>query len=251
MRRQPIKQSVRRALLALPGGAALLRLRRSLRARLQAGNAGAVFRDRYRHNEWDNAESVSGPGSTLVYTVNIRDAIPRLVDELGVRTILDAPCGDFNWFRAIEWKTPVRYLGGDIVEDLVKRNRTLYGSDHTAFTVLDITRDVLPRADLWLCRDCLFHLSERDIFLTLARFIESDIAYLLTSNHSECELNRDIPTGAFRLLNLRLPPFSLGEPLRVIDDWIEGFPVRHLVLWKREAVRDALASNKAFRRVAK
>ena len=59
-------------------------------------------------------------------------------------------------------------------------------------------------------------------------------------------MNSDIPTGAFRELNLQLPPFSLDKPLRVIDDWIEGHPVRRLGLWKPEVVRYALTSNKEF-----
>ncbi len=48
--------------------------------------------------------------------------------------------------------------------------------------------------------------------------------------------------------SLELPPFSLGKPIRRIDDWIEGFPVRHLTLWRREGVEEALTSNRAFRR---
>ena len=36
-----------------------------------------------------------------------------------------------------------------------------------------------------------------------------------------------------------------------MEDWIEGYPVRHLALWKREAVKEALTSNKAFQRTAR
>jgi hypothetical protein len=74
--------------------------------------------------------------------------------------------------------------------------------------------NVLPRADLWLCRDCFFHFSEHDIFLALDKYLKSDIAYILTSTHY-CDVNSDTPTGEFRLLNLQLPPFSLGKPIRV------------------------------------
>ncbi len=165
MNRKSLKQSLRALILALPGGKTLLRWRESLRMRLRLlnpGHAKSVFRDLYRHNEWDNPESVSGPGSTLVYTVNIRDQLPRLVEELEIHSILDAPCGDFNWFKSIEWNTPISYLGGDIVDDLVKVNQSRYANDQTKFLHLDIVRDRLPKADLWLCRDCLFHLSERE-----------------------------------------------------------------------------------------
>ena len=147
----------------------------------------------------------------------------------------------------IQWNTPISYIGGDIVEPLIERNLALYGSDSTMFVRLDIVNEALPKADMWICRDCLSRLSERDIFLTLENFIKSDIAYILTSAHP-CDLNTDIPTGSFRLLNLHLPPLSLGKTIRMIDDWIDGYPIRYLALWGQEAVKDALASNKAFQR---
>lgn len=253
-----IKAGLRGMLWALPGGKALLRWRATFLAhrcfaRRFPGMGGAkeVFRHHYETNEWGDAESASGPGSTLQYTENIRKVIPQMVEELGVRTILDAPCGDYNWFGAIKWNVPISYVGGDIVEPLIERNRARYGTERTTFITLDIVNDALPKADLWLCRDCLFHLSERDVFGALNNFIRSDIAYILTSVHSDCDLNSDIPTGAFRLLNLQLPPFNLGKPIRMMDDWIEGHPVRHLALWKRETVKDALISNAAFQRAVK
>ena len=246
-----IKQSLRGKLLTLSWGRALFRWRNNWRERSAFKSIGApkgVFQDHFETNYWANTESVSGAGSTMEYTANIRKMIPQLVEELGKKVILDAPCGDYNWFKTIEWKTPITYTGGDIVKPLVKRNQALYGSEGRSFIDLDILNDPLPPADLWLCRDCLFHLSERDIFLALDNFLKSDITYLLTSNHADCDINYDIPTGSFRLLNLQLPPFGLGKPIRLIDDWIEGFPVRQLALWSRQSVKDALASNKAFQR---
>jgi hypothetical protein len=244
-----IKQALRRMISALPGGDALIQKRANLleRRRLaRIGNAKQVFLHHYEVNAWDNEESVSGPGSTVAYTENIRKEIPRLVKKLGVSSILDAPCGDFNWFRMIEWETNISYIGGDIVEPLVESNQRLYENQTTKFINLDIVQDRLPAADLWLCRDCLFHLSNRDVLLVLDNFLKSDIRYLLTSIHPDCDKNADIPTGSFRLLNLQLPPFRFGKPLQVMDDWIEGYPVRELVLWERETLKKHLAANKVF-----
>ena len=212
-------------LLKLPGGRKLLRFCKSYLAQRRfrqrypgLGDGHAVFQHHYESNWWGNAESVSGAGSTLLYSANIRNELPRLVQELGIRVILDAPCGDFNWFKAIESKSPILYLGGDIVGPLVERNRALHKTGGRSFMRLDIVNDELPEADLWLSRDCLFHLSERDIFLALDNFLRSKIEYLLTSIHGQCKLNTDIPSGWFRLLDLQLPPFNLGQPIRLIDD---------------------------------
>ncbi len=211
---------------------------------LKAGNN--IFDYYYQNNTWGDSESVSGPGSTLAYTANIRTKIPELVEELGVFIILDSPCGDFNWFRAIEWNRSISYIGADIVKPLIDKNQLLYGDASKRFISLDITNDKLPQADLWLCRDCLFHLSYKDIAIAIQNFLTSDIRYILTSNHQNCTKNKDITTGSFRLLNLELPPFNLGKPIMVIDDWIEGFPERQLCLWERNTLINKLGSDKKF-----
>lgn len=244
-----IKQSLRRILTILPGGEWLIRKRAEFleRRRLaRIGNAKQVFSHYYEVNAWESEESVSGPGSTLEYTENIRRKIPPLVKELGVSSILDAPCGDFNWFQKIEWETEIAYIGGDIVEPLIERNQSLYGDQSREFINLDIVQDDLPAADLWLCRDCLFHLSNHDVLLVLDHFIKSEIRYLLTTLHPDCDRNLDIPTGSFRFINLQLPPFSLSKPTQVIADWLEGDPVRELALWDRETVKKDLVFNKAY-----
>ncbi|MFC1851581.1 class I SAM-dependent methyltransferase [candidate division CSSED10-310 bacterium] len=232
-----------------PGCKTLLRFLEKLWL-AQFGNARGVFHHYYEVNAWGNEESVSGPGSTLQYTENIRRMIPQLINELGASVILDAPCGDYNWFGAIDWKTEITYLGGDIVEPLVERNRSSFGNTNRKFFYLDIVHDFLPKADLWLCRDCLIHLSNRDIMLALDNFLKSDIFYILTTTYPNCARNHNIPTGSFRILNLELPPFSLGSPIRVIDDWIEGFHFRQLALWERHTLLDNLASNRFFQRTA-
>ncbi|MCZ6717316.1 MAG: class I SAM-dependent methyltransferase, partial [Gammaproteobacteria bacterium] len=105
-----------------------------------------------------------------------------------------------------------QYIGVDIVAPLIAASQEKFGNENTRFVHLDIISQKLPDADLWLCRDCLFHLSYDDIFSVIGNFLNSDIRYLLTSTHPECDRNIDIPTGHFRLLNMELPPFSFCRP---------------------------------------
>jgi hypothetical protein len=212
-----------------------------------AGNAKKIFTHHYSTNYWGSDESRSGYGSTAAYAANLITELPRLIDRLGVRSILDAPCGDYNWFRLVPREPGITYLGGDIVDPLVASNQAKYGDPSTQFRGIDIVRDPLPKVDLWLCRDCLFHLSNRDILQTIQNFLRSDIKYLLTSTHPECSANTDIPTGSFRLLNLELPPFSLGPPAYRIDDYIEGFPVRQVALWERATLAKTFLPPKEAR----
>ena len=208
------------------------------------GGPREVFRSKYLRNAWGEGESVSGSGSTLKYTESIRSALPALFREHSVSRFLDAPCGDYNWFRYITRQPNFSYIGGDIVPELVQRNQSLFGAPDTRFIELDITKDPLPDADLWMCRDCLFHLSNRDIFRALANLLRSNIRLLLTTTHVECFKNIDIATGNYRLLNLKLEPFSLGQPIVEIDDWIEGYAKRTVALWRTKDLAATLANNR-------
>ena len=207
-------------------------------------NPEEVFTAYYKENIWSDPESLSGPGSTSAYTQNIRRGIPPLLVKLNIRHLLDAPCGDYNWFRLMERPAQLEYIGGDIVGPLVEQNHARHGNSRTRFITLDITKDPLPSVDLWLCRDCLFHLSEESVFAALENFTLSDVPWLLTSTHPRAEVNIDMPTGSFRLLNLQLPPYNLPAPEAAIEDWIEDYPYRLLALWSREAVACALEQSR-------
>jgi hypothetical protein len=213
-------------------------------SKLKDRDAGEIFSDIYRENVWENDESVSGDGSTLEYTEKLRRELPELFRQFEIKSLLDAPCGDYNWFGHVQ-RDGVDYLGGEVVKELVDRNNEKFGDGRTRFIELDIIKDDLPPSDLWFCRDVLFHFSFADIFRTLENFVRSEIKYLFTTTHTKCRANTDILTGQFRLLNLRLAPFNLPEPIYSIDDWIEGFPERQMSLWTREAIAEILAGRSA------
>lgn len=176
-----------------------------------------AFEEIFRTSAWNYGESVSGPGSTLLQTETIREELPLLLEELAIRSILDAGCGDLNWMR--ELRVPLeRYVGIDVVADLVRRNRRQYGSSARTFRVADITCDRLPRVDLVLCRDCLVHFSFADIFAALRNIQRSGSTYLLTTTFTRTQENADITTGSWRMLNWERPPFCFPRPLRIIDE---------------------------------
>jgi hypothetical protein len=192
----------------------------------------AVFTEHFRTNGWGNLESVSGSGSTLAGTVAVRDALPAVLTQHDVRTMLDIPCGDFNWLNAVD--LPVRYVGADVVSEIVAMNSARFSAGGRSFVQLDLTTDVLPRADLILCRDCLFHFSFSDIAHALANIKRSGARLLLTTTNTELERNRDIVTGEWRRLNLQAAPFSLPAPLMLIDERCTdpGASDKQLGLWR-------------------
>jgi hypothetical protein len=196
-----------------------------------------VFTDVYTRNLWLDAESVSGPGSTLARTAAIRQQLPDIIAALGIASLLDAPCGDCNWMR----HTPValkRYVGADIVPALIAENRRRDGGRRRRFIVADITRDVLPRCDAVLCRDCLIHLSFADIARALHCFCRSGARYLLVTNHPFLDAHEDIAAGWWRSVNLHLAPFSFPLPLhRLVENPVTG---KTLDVWAFTALDDRI-----------
>ena len=191
-----------------------------------------------------SGESVSGPGSSLQYTAAFRPMLEGLLQHLGVRRFVDAPCGDFNWMREVNL-TGIHYLGYDIVPEIVERNKALYGSPAISFDVGDITEMTLPEADLMMCRDCLFHFPYAFIFKFFENFTQSDISYLLTTSHTHNRRNKDLETpGKFRFLNLRRPPFRMPEPEAMLPDYMRDSArtrPRAMLLWNRQAIAEWLA----------
>lgn len=163
----------------------------------------------------------------------VRQALPELLDSLRIGTILDAPCGDYNWFRHVERGPDVHYIGSDIVKPLIDANQQQYADSTTTFIHANICSDALPDADLWLCRDCLIHLSYADIQRALENFQQSDIDYFLTTTHVDVDRNIDIPTGHCRMINLELAPFSFPPPLQYIEDDDHSGTGKRLALWQR------------------
>ena len=194
----------------------------------------------YYKRLWGNKESVSGPGSSLRQTSTIRKEIPILIKDLNIKSILDAPCGDFNWMSKVELNID-KYFGCDIVPQIIERNKKKYEDGIKKFKVLDITKNKLPKVDLILCRDCLVHLSNKRIFYTLRNFKLSKSKYLLTTIFTNTSKNRNIFTGSWRPINLQLKPFYFSKPIKLINENYaqnnNKYSDKSLGLWELRAIQ--------------
>src|SRR5215467_8744490 len=94
-----------------------------------------IFTRIYARNSWGDAESRSGTGSNIARTELLRARLTRLLKDLGVRSILDLPCGDFNWMRLTELPG-IEYIGGDVVSPLIEQNNSLYARPGRKFVRL-------------------------------------------------------------------------------------------------------------------
>ena len=203
-----------------------------------AENTENVFTTIYEKHTW-GSESVSGPGSTLKQTEAIREYLPALIKELDIKTLLDAPCGDFNWMKLIINNLNIEYDGFDIVGKLIKNNQKKYSIPGINFFKKNIIDEFIPKKyDLILCRDCCNHLPFVDILKVIKNFKASGSKYLLLTTFVRPRDFTDIDTGKWRPINFQLPPFNFPEPLVIINErhWTERYRDKSLALWELESI---------------
>ena len=175
----------------------------------------SIFTDIYQNNAWNGTESISGTGSTLEQTKHIIYGIQDIIEKYDIKSILDIPCGDFNWMRHVDFGD-TSYIGADIVPDIISSNKEQHKD--VTFAVLDISEDRLPDADLIITRDCLVHFSFADIIKTMKNLKGCSYQYILTTNFTHRALNTDIITGHWRTLNLKTYPFRLPDSLMDLSE---------------------------------
>lgn len=202
----------------------------------------ARFERIQRTNLWGAPTSVSGLGSEDRATAAIRETLPGLLQRLGARSLLDAPCGDAGWIDSMQLE--IDYTGIDIVPSLIAAisARAARGEVRGRFLVADITRDSLPACDVILCRDCLVHLSFQNIARAIARFRASGAQFLLVTTFPEWEDNSDCEDGDWRALNMTKAPFHWPAPRELIDERCDegdgGWRDKSLGLWQLDELPD-------------
>jgi len=209
-------------------------------------NRGAAWRKKafdyiYANKHWAKEEGLphSGPGSTLQATTTLRAFLPVILETISAKSMLDAGCGDFTWMQETVIDVE-KYIGIDIVENLIQTNKRNYENGKYTFLCKDVTKDPLPKVDVILCRDCLAHLSLEDITETIKNFKKSGSKYLLTSTFPKVTINYEIESGGFRGVNLRAYPFHFPVPIMLFKEISAEANMlkwgKWIALWKLEDI---------------
>jgi hypothetical protein len=199
----------------------------------QADPVEDLFTHIYKTKFWQLGDSVSGPGSELKVTQKMRYELTSLIKRFSISSIADAPCGDFNWMRHVDLGD-CTYIGFDIVQELIDDNNRLFGCPTRSFKHANLIDNIIDKVDLIVCRDCLAHLTDEQIFKVLRNFKASGSKYLLVTTNYAVQSNTQIDrAGDWRKLNLEAAPFNFPRPLAIIQEdvpftWEQG---KHLALW--------------------
>jgi hypothetical protein len=173
-------------------------------------------------NLWGSEESRSGPGSARhsPSVLCAADAIRKAVDEEGIRTMSDIPCGDFNWMPdLLSTLSGLKYTGFDIVFSALHNNKTRY--PQYEFRLLDVVTTIPPGSVMIFCKDLLNHLKDQDVNLAIANMKKSGSKFLLASNNGGF-VNTPLPEVASgsRYLDITAPPFGYKLPMWTLEGYL-------------------------------
>jgi SAM-dependent methyltransferase len=183
-----------------------------------------VFRKTYDEKLWGTSPGshfCSGSGSRGRVAQAYIEFVRTFISRHGIQSVVDLGCGDFFIGSQIAPLVP-RYLGVDIVPELINHLNATHGSPHVQFRCLDITTHSLPGADLCLVRQVFQHLSNDEIRRVLPKL--QAFPFVLVTEHYPAEArvvvpNRDKPHGPdTRLVDdsgvyLDQPPFGQAAQL--------------------------------------
>lgn len=194
-----------------------------------------TFTEIFVRNLWGCDQTRSGPTATLERTRELRELFPELLRSLGIESILDVGCGDWNWMRTVDL-TGVNYLGVDIVTTLVESLQQSHTADTVNFQKMDVLREPPETADLWLARDLLCVLDYAGIHAFFEKFLESKSLYLAVTTVETNAENADSVPGICRMLDLFQQPFQIKNPTKILPDGEEWFRPKFLLVYPRDEI---------------
>jgi hypothetical protein len=160
--------------------------------------------------------TVSGSGSTLPNTRNIRKWLREVIEARDIDSIIDAPCGDGRWMADVQFSG--FYLGIDCVESVACTAHMR--SPSREFRVRDLLAYTpLMRADLIVSRDFLVHLSLNNCGRFLFNVRDGGSKLTALTHFPAVTENTDIDGAwGWRPLNMTLAPFNLPEPIDICEE---------------------------------
>ena len=152
-----------------------------------------VFDNIYEKGIWgkdEQSNSTSGTGSHKAEIVDpYVNVVKKVITDNDIKTAVDLGCGDFAVGSLIV-DCCETYNACDISNVILEKNRSKYQSPKLKFEKLDLSKDVLPHADIAFVRQVLQHLSNENIKSFVQQLNDiKNFKYLLITEHLPFDKN--------------------------------------------------------------
>lgn len=167
-----------------------------------------TFEQIYANDKWTNG---SGPGSFPQLNLVLLDFIAQFIAANNICRLVDVGCGDFQLWRNFNFSR-CSYTGFDVVRSVIERNRHRFGSENIQFHEMPQNVSELPKADLYIIKDVLIHLSTTEARQLASSACDRSRFALFVNNTiaGGGVYNSEIATGQFRPVDVSRPPFELS-----------------------------------------
>lgn len=203
-----------------------------------------VFSQIYEKKMWGYQGGGSGGGSSMEYTKRTRALVEMLVYKYNLDLWVDAPCGAMTWMPSVlerihEGRPSFRYLGVDVVPDLIKNNTERIKQHYISFRQHDFSSGPIKNLPAHtksaiFCRDALQHLSYDNIISALESFAQTSVDYLIIGSYYKHGTLQDVLTGGYFAFDIsKIVDFP--EPIDVISE--ETVDFKHMVVFKRNDLK--------------
>lgn len=163
-----------------------------------------------------------------------QNRLKMLLKGFAIESIIDVPCVDINSLDP-SLLGEIRYTGITDSKDQARGLQAQFGSNLRTFLSMEITVDILPKADLIFCWDKLCTLSETSAQAAIIQFKKSGAQFLLMRHYPGLKKNRKNKTGEAQPVNWTLPPYNFPEPIIHIIEKGNN-EMESLALWNLEVL---------------
>lgn len=193
----------------------------------------------YKYKIWKTDKNLSGTSSDLSIAIHYALRLRGFLINKKIKSIFDCGCGEFGFMDITLKDLKLKYIGGDLVNNILIKNRINFPS--YKFIKFDILKDSLPKVQLLLIRDCLFHFSFNDVVKALNNFCDSGSKYIFLTSHKSLILkNYDIITGDFRYLDFNKKPFYFSNEILKVKDFIFPYFPKYSYLYSNSQIKKFL-----------
>lgn len=125
-----------------------------------SGEAPQIDSKSYWSHRYQKGQN-SGAGSYGRLAIFKATTLNEFIEKNKIQTLIDLGCGDGNQLSML---VVPGYLGIDVSETVIDKNRDVHGSTGRRFMTLDEFKKSTEKAHLTVSMDVIYHLTEEDVY---------------------------------------------------------------------------------------